>query len=289
MKIDLHIHSTCSDGLYTVENIILKASEIGIGFLSITDHDSISCQKSAKGLSERYGINYICGIELSVSFSHPAYNDTKPVSLDFLGYEYNPEDPELNKKLENLRIYRKKRAESILEKINVELSREDIAPFTSKDLIELEKSIDGTFGRPHIADYMVRKGVVKTRQEAFEKYLIKCNVKKMPLSIEEASSLIKNAGGKLFLAHPNHPRGTSLNKFTQDIKEQQKIITDYILPFIDGIECWHSCHDRNSVEQYLEYAKKMKLLVSGGSDCHQNPLLMGIVDVPGYVSGQFGS
>ncbi len=288
MIIDMHIHSACSDGLYSVENIFIKASEIGIGLLSITDHDSIACQEKAKCLAEENNISYIYGIELSVSFTHPFYNGSKPISLDFLGYEYIPENEELKKKLVELRTYRKKRAELILEKTNFELSKEGKILFTLNDIDEIERSVDEAFGRPHIADYMVRKGMVKTRHEAFEKYLIKCNVEKMPLSLEEVSSLIKNAGGKLFLAHPNHPRGTSLIKLTQDVQEQQKIITQYILPFIDGIECWHSSHDRNSITQYLEYAKKMKLLVSGGSDCHQNPLLMGSVEVPDYVSRQFG-
>ncbi len=288
MIIDLHIHSDCSDGLYSVEKIFKKASKIGIGLISITDHDSIECQKKAKFLSVEYGIRYIYGIELSVSFTHPSYNRSKPISLDFLGYEYNPEDKELIKKLEELRDYRKKRAEKIVENINIELSNENKMPLPNKALDEIGRSVYGAFGRPHIADYMVRKGMVKNRHEAFEKYLTKCNVEKMTLSLEEASCLIKNAGGKLFLAHPNHPRGTSLRKFTQDIQEQQKIITQYILPFIDGIECWHSSHDRNSIERYLGYAKKMELIVSGGSDCHQNPLLMGSISVPDYVSGQFG-
>ena len=69
---------------------------------------------------------------------------------------------------------------------------------------------------------MVKKGVVNARQEAFDSYLVKCNVPKMPLSLEEASTLIKEAGGKLFMAHPNHPRGTSLIKFTRDLTLQQK-------------------------------------------------------------------
>jgi predicted metal-dependent phosphoesterase TrpH len=286
MIIDLHIHSACSDGLYSAEDIFKKASEIGIGFLSITDHDSMQCQKKAKSLSQAYGIKYIFGIELSVSFKHPSYNRAKPIPLDFLGYQYDPEDIELNKKLEELRDNRIKRAEKILENINYELSKDNKMPLTNKGLDEICRSVYGAFGRPHIADYMVKKGIVKTRDEAFKKYLIKCNVEKIPLLLEEASCLIKKAGGILFLAHPNHPRGTSLIKYTKSITEQQKIITQSILPFIDGIECWHSSHDSESTERYLEYAKKMKLLVSGGSDCHQNPLLMGSIDVPDYEIGR---
>ena len=285
--IDLHIHSICSDGQFTLKKIFEKASHIGINLISITDHDSIDCQHEARKLAEEYGISYINGLELSVSFSHPDFNHSKAISLDFLGYNYDPENRDLIKKLEDLRRYRKNRAEQILEKINTELSKEGKKTFTSKDLEQIEKSVDGAFGRPHIADYMVRKGVVKERQEAFDRYLVKCNVDKMPLSLEEASTLVKNAGGKLFIAHPNHPRGTSLIKFTQDIEVQQKIITESMLDFIDGVECWHSSHDNKTTNSYLNYAKRHHLMVSGGSDCHQQPLIMGSVDVPDFVAEQF--
>ena len=287
MIIDLHVHSVCSDGLFTLTEIFKKASQLGIGLISITDHDSIDCQNEARILSDEYGIRYIFGLELSVTFSHRAYNNSKPISLDFLGYDFDPGNEDLNRKLEDLRAHRRKRAEQILENINVELSRENKKKFTPDDLHEIEKSVDGAFGRPHIADYMVKKGVVKERQEAFDRYLVKCNVPKMPLSLEEASILVKNAGGKLFMAHPNHPRGTSLIKFTKDLDTQQEIISESILPFIDGIECWHSAHDKVTIDSYMKYAVKKQLLVSGGSDCHQQPVLMGSVNVPEYVAEQF--
>lgn len=287
MIIDLHIHSICSDGQFKLTEIFKKASIIGIGMISITDHDSIDCQHESRLLAEEYGIKYIYGLELSVSFSRPDYNNSKPVSLDFLGYNYNPDNRDLAGKLEELRTHRRKRAERILENINAELSKEGKEKFTPKDLLEIEKSVDGAFGRPHIADYMVKKGIVTARQEAFDKYLVKCNVPKMPLSIKEASTLVRNAGGKFFMAHPNHPRGTSLIKFTHDVGVQQQVITESILPYIDGIECWHSSHDKETVDSYLKYAREKKLMVSGGSDCHQQPVLMGSVDVPDYVADQF--
>ena len=76
----------------------------------------------------------------------------------------------------------------------------------------IEESVDGVLGRPHIADYLVKKGIVKARQEAFDKYLVKCDVPKFPLYLDEASKLIRDAGGKLVLAHPNDPHGTSLHR-----------------------------------------------------------------------------
>jgi hypothetical protein len=90
------------------------------------------------------------------------------------------------------------------------------------------------------------------------------------------------------LAHPNDPNGTSLVSLTPSLDEQQEIIKESMLPHIDGIECWHSRQDRNTVSSYLAFAREMGLMVTGGSDCHQQPLLMGTLDVPPYVAEQFG-
>ncbi len=288
MSVDLHIHSNCSDGKMTVEQIFREASQRGIGVLSITDHDSIDCQEQAKSLADGHGVKYIYGLELNVSFAHPGYNDSKPVSLDFLAYQYDINYKPLIEKLKSLREFRKKRAEIILEKINAEFRTEKMPEFTFSDIKEIEESVDGAFGRPHIADYMVKKGIVSSRQRAFDKYLIKCNVPKMPLSLEEASELVKGAGGKLILAHPNNPRGTSLVGFTSDINQQKDIIKESMVKFVDGIECWHSSHDRKTTDSYVAFAVDNNMLVTGGSDCHQQPTIMGNVNVPYYVVEQFG-
>ena len=167
------------------------------------------------------------------------------------------------------------------------MSRKNLAPFTKEDLAAIDETVEGAFGRPHIANYMVKKGVVSSKQEAFDKYLVKCNVPKMPVSLQEASNLIRRADGKLMLAHPNDPNGTSLVSLTSSINEQQQIIRETMLPFLDGIECWHSRHDPESVVKYLEFARQEGLMVTGGSDCHQKPVLMGTVDVPTLVAEQF--
>ena len=148
--------------------------------------------------------------------------------------------------------------------------------------------MDGTFGRPHIADYMVRKGLVASRQEAFDRYLVRCNVPKKPFSLEEASFLIRAAGGKLMLAHPNDPNGTSLAALTDSLEEQHRIIKETMLPYLDGIECWHSRHDRNTISAYSEFCRQENLMLTGGSDCHQQPVIMGTVPVPLQVVEQFG-
>ena len=288
MRIDLHIHSNGSDGRMTLEEILQEAIRRNIGLISITDHDSLDSQESAKELSDRYGIRYVCGIELNVTFSYLSPNGSRSLSLDFLGYQYDIRNQPLVEKLKELREYREKRAERILDRINQELAKEKLQELTREDMEEIRNSVDGTFGRPHIANYLVKKGFVATKQEAFDRYLVRCNVPKMPLSLAEASSLIRGAGGKLIFAHPNHPRGTSLITLTASLEEQQAIISETMLDYIDGVECWHSSHDQATTESYLSFARNSGLMVTGGSDCHQQPLLLGTVDVPGYVAEEFG-
>lgn len=289
MKIDLHIHSReGSDGRMTLPEIFNEANRRNIKVISITDHDSIDSQKSAQVLASKYGMHYITGVELNISFSHPRYRDSKPVSLDVLGYQFDISSQALSQKLSELRGYRRLRAELILGKINKELLSRHIQPFTDTDMKAIEETVDGAFGRPHIADYMVKKNIVATRQAAFDKYLVKCDIPKLPVSLEEASTLIRGAGGKIVLAHANNSKGTSLVSFTSSLEKQIEIIKEAMLPYLDGIECWHPSHDIGTVSAYLDVAKSESLIVTGGSDCHQQPVMMGTVPVPCYVARQFG-
>ena len=289
MKIDLHIHTkTCSDGNLSIEDIFLEAKNRNIGLMSICDHDSIDCQKKAISLAKKMGIFYITGVELNVTDKIiMAKNDVKSISLDFLGYNYNIVDRELKNKLQLVKKHREKRAIQILDKLNTELEKEGIKRFENQDLKNIQESVDGVFGRPHIANYLVKKRIVKNKQEAFDRYLVKCNVEKYPLSVQEASKLIKDARGLLILAHPNDPNGTSLIKVTKDLNVQTQIIEEHMLNYIDGIECWHSRHDKKTTEHFIKFAKEHELIMTGGSDCHQKPILMGTLDIPDYVSDQF--
>jgi predicted metal-dependent phosphoesterase TrpH len=256
--------------------------------LSITDHDTIDAQERAIFLAKREGIWYVSGLELNVTFSHQAYQKGKTISLDFLGYGYDIRNKALAEKLQELRDYRKKRGQMIMNRINEELLKEGQDPLSVEDLIGDQPSAQAALGRPHLANYLIQKGIVKTRQEAFDKYLVKCNVPKLPLSVEEASKLVRHAGGVLFFAHPNDSRGTSLIKLTNSLEKQQRIIEERILPYIDGVECWHPRHTPESIRSYLAFAKKHGLGVSGGSDCHQDPILLGSVDVPDEVAYGLG-
>jgi hypothetical protein len=286
MKIDLHIHTqTGSDGNLPIDDVFQEAKNRNIDLISITDHDSIACQEKAVALANKHGMSYVTGVELNVTFRYPEGN--KDVSLDFLGYGYDITNQELRSKLELIKEHRVRRARQILANLNIEFDKEGIERFTEADLNKIEDSVDGVFGRPHIANYLIEKGIVKDKQEAFDKYLVKCDVPKYPLSLAEASQLIRNAGGILVHAHPNDPLGTSLVNITQDLEEQTKIIERYMLQYIDGVECWHSRHDEKTTAHYIKFARKHNMLMTGGSDCHQKPILMGTLDIPDWVAEQF--
>jgi len=288
MFTDLHIHSKNSDGKFTVEEIVKEAKTRNITFLSITDHDSIVCQTYAQQVATKAGLRYVCGVELNVAFSHPGFRGGKQISLDLLGYQFDPNNQVLKSKLAFIAKYREERAAKILENLNAEFAREGIERLTKRDFAEIEASVDGVLGRPHIADYLIKKKIVSSRQEAFDKYLVKCDVPKYPLYLEEASKLVRNAGGKIVLAHPNDPHGTSLAVLTKSLNEQTQIIQESMLAFIDGVECWHSRNDAPTTAHYVAFAKHWRLIMTGGSDCHQNPVLMGTVQIPGWVADRFG-
>ena len=285
MIIDLHIHtSTGSDGALPVEKVIAEAHSRNITFMAITDHDSVIAQEKAIALTKENGISYITGVELNVTFKP---SQGKSVSLDFLGYNFDINNKPLVEKLQIMRGHREKRAQEILENINIEFKKEGIASFTGQDMQNIRNSVDGAFGRPHIAAYMIKKGIVQDTQEAFDRYLVKCDVPKYPLSLPEASKLIRNAGGVLVLAHGNDPGGTSLAMITKDLDQQTRIISTDMLEYINGLECWHPRHDEATRAHYLKFALENHLIVTGGSDCHQKPIIMGSVTIPKEVAKQF--
>ena len=269
-----------------MEQVFKEAKKRNIALMSITDHDSIGCQEVALALAKEAEISYITGVELNVTYSHPKYREGRFISLDFLGYNFDSTNNEMKKKLQKMADYREERAAKILKNLNGEFGKIGIAKLTKENFEEIQASVDGTLGRPHIADYLVTKGIVKSRQEAFDRFLVKCDVPKFPLYLQEASRMVRRSGGKLVLAHPNDPHGTSLVALTRSLPEQQAIISS-MLEFIDGVECWHSRNDAQTTRSYVKFAKEHGLIMTGGSDCHQKPIVMGTVEIPEFVAQQF--
>ena len=123
----------------SVSEIIREAKTRNINFLAISDHDSISCQTLAIEEAAKADISYLTGVELNVTFSHPKYKEGKPVSLDFLGYQFKPNNEALKSKLALMAHYREERAAKILDNLNAEFLKENIAALTKDDLHKIEE------------------------------------------------------------------------------------------------------------------------------------------------------
>ncbi len=280
MNCDLHIHSKdCSDGRFYLRELFQAARERGLDLISITDHDSIDCQERALELARAFGISYITGVELNIRFEL-GDGQAKATPLDILGYGFDFRSIPLLEKTRFLRAQRINRVYKIVENLNPLLIKNGHEPLGDWDVEKIISMAKGAVGRPHIADYLVYKGIVQTRAQAFLMYLDPAHVPKYPLSLEEASRLIRGAGGKVIIAHPSDPKGTSLWVLERDVQLQLKIIERHMLTLIDGIECWHSRHDARTSREYHAFAKINGLLCTGGSDCHQNPVILGSVKIP---------
>lgn len=247
MFVDLHVHSTVSDGTEKPSDLLKKAKNISLELFSITDHDNISGSKLIYNGKRDDSICFITGVEISAEFKN---------TLHILGYNFDIENKALNETLGNLQEYRLKRNERMIKNMN------DSGFKTSMEEL-LNISGGEQLGRPHFARLMLEKGFVKSYQEAFDKYLKKgapFYMDKKRLSPEDSIKLIKNAGGISVLAHPYQTKleGENLEKLIKKLKSQG----------LDGIEVFYSLHSEKMTEEYLSYAKKYDLAATSGSDFH---------------------
>lgn len=248
--IDLHTHTTYSDGQYAPYEVILKARERGIGTIAITDHDTV------RGIKSIYkdnfsGIKIIDGIELTAKVDKG--------QMHILGYGIDPNNEILNSKLSKLRDNSINSFLSVLEQI-----KKDYDIRFGYDDIKETINADHNLGRPDIAKLCVKYGYAKDAPEAFKLYLnpsyekVRGICKGIPY--EECISLIRTSGGIPVLAHP-----TTL-KLSKD--ELDKLIITMVINGLQGIEVYHSNQSKKESEYYLSLANKYGLLVSGGSDFH---------------------
>jgi len=243
--VDLHTHTTYSDGILTPAELLTKAESKGLRAISITDHDSIDGCIEARELSKEYFVEIIDGIEFS------CYEDAKEFHI--LGYNFDIYNPELKRYLEKFREERYKRAGKIVEKLNnlkIPIEFNDVEVKAGKAPI----------ARPHIAAVMNDMGIVPNLKEAFWHYLADGKPAYEPKSnftISQALKVINKAGGVAVLAHPG-------KYLTQD--ELYKVIKIGI----DGIEVVHPSHDETLVNFYRKTASQYWLLATGGSDYHGN-------------------
>ena len=287
MLLDLHTHTTASDGTYTPQELYQKAKEKGLEVLSITDHDTIDGLLTLK--SQLPGLNYeISFTESRSPNSDPQTTDLRsrisndasqfstpesrisdlefipcveisaefPKTLHILGYGFNLDDNKLSKTLKELQEYRLNRNKLMIEKMNAFGFN-----ITMDELLEI--SGGEVIGRPHFARLLLNKGYVNSIQEAFDKYLkkgAKFYLDKKRLSPREAIELITNAGGIAVMAHP-YQAGLDDNDLEHLVVELKRY-------GVRGIEAFYSKHTPEMVHEYLKFAEKYELLVTAGSDFH---------------------
>jgi 3',5'-nucleoside bisphosphate phosphatase len=249
--IDLHTHTTFSDGTDTPTQLINKALAAGITTIALTDHDSISGWQEAT-TALRPGICLVPGAEVSCQ-------TLDGISVHILGLLFDSSNTELIDTLEKTRENRFGRMEKIIAKINeagIEISMSEV----------LEQLSDGaTLGRPHLADALIKKGVVASREEAFTQMLhnhSKYYVSHYSPTPEAVIKLIKDAGGVSVIAHPmasHRGRTISLDTFGSLIQAG-----------LDGIEVDHRDHSAEEKTQLISLAKESRLVMTGASDYHGN-------------------
>jgi predicted metal-dependent phosphoesterase TrpH len=253
VKIDLHIHSTASDGTLSPSEILNMAQRLNLGAISITDHDTINGTKEALAIGIPPSLKFLTGVEIS---ANPPSCFFCPGSFHILGYGINIDDAQLNHTLVRLQEARKNRNPRIIALLNrmgFDLTLNEIR----KDCGECQ------LGRPHIAKQMVKKGFVQSVSEAFDSYLATgqpAYVDKYRVDCNKAIEVILNAGGLPVLAHP-----VLLNIKDDDL---EKLIIHLRAMGLKGIEAYYPEQPPDLIGRYTEIANRHGLLITGGTDFH---------------------
>jgi predicted metal-dependent phosphoesterase TrpH len=260
-RVDLHVHSTASDGKYAPEEIVRKAAVLGIRYLSITDHDSVAGIEPAVKVARAFPrLTFIPGVEVST--------DVAEGEIHILGYFIDYTRQELAANLKRFRTSREVRAQRMVDKLG-----------------ELGIAIDwarvreiagaGAIGRPHVVQAMLEKGYVSSFKEAFDKYIGRegpAYVEREKMTPEEAVALILRSGGIPVLAHP----------FT--VKDMEKWVAVLKAAGLVGIEAYYKDNTPEDTEAVLKIAEKYGLIATGGTDFHgiegAGDVMLGSVDVP---------
>ncbi len=239
--VDLHMHSTMSDGQLTPQEVVELAAARGVKALALTDHDTTRGLVAAESVAKEHDIELIPGVEIS------AWMDRE---VHILGYFIDRDEPELSRCLEQMRFTRAERVEEICRRLSA-LGK----PLTPE---EVHAQGEWNLGRPHVARALLAAGHVTSFEEAFRLYLGNdgpAYVAAARLSVREAIGLIHGAGGIAVLAHPA----------VDGIIDSLPQLTAWGL---DGVEIAHPAHSRQARRRLRQAAKRLGLLATGGSDFH---------------------
>jgi len=254
LNIDLHIHSTASDGTVSPAEIVRIARNLNLGAVAITDHDTLAGSKEAIEAGIPESLHFLTGIEISANALQ-----VYPCSGSFhiLGYGMRTDHPVLNQTLEVLQDARKNRNPGIIERLNrlgMDISLTELA----------ENFGESQIGRPHIARLMMKKAFVSSIDEAFDLYLGKgkpAYIEKYRIDCDQAIALILEAGGVPVLAHPallKPVNGAPIEDLIRILKDMG----------IRGIEVYYPEHTPHQTQLYAELAERYDLLMTGGTDFH---------------------
>ena len=260
-KVDLHVHTTASDGRLTPEEIVQRAAEQGLAYVAVTDHDTIAgIERALRAGAAFPGLKVIPGLEINT--------DTQTGEVHILGYCIDYKNRNLEDSLDRLRHSREIRARKIVDNLSgmgIDVSWERV----------MELAGGGSVGRPHIAQAMFEGGHIPSLQEAFIKYIGRhgpAYAERERLSPEEAVKLVVMAGGLPVLAHP------------EDVDELDSFLSSLKQVGLVGMETYYNGYHRDTIKKLVKTAERYGLLATGGSDfhglgsSHETPL--GGVEVP---------
>ncbi len=246
--IDLHTHSNCSDGTLSPTELVRLASSSGLSAIALTDHDTVAGLDQALAACRSEGIHFLGGVEFEAAFS--------PGKLHILGIGLSDWHGRIEERLIEMREKRTERNRRIIDK----MQRAGIAA----TLADIEKIAVGTVvGRPHFAEFLVQRGIVRTIQEGFDRYLAtgkRFYAKRENLQPAEVIALIREAGGKAVLAHP-----LSLKV---SLRRLAGLIDSFKAIGMEGIEAFHANAPLPVAEQIASMARAAGLIVTAGSDFH---------------------
>lgn len=256
-RVDLHSHSTASDGSLTPTELVRAAQRIGLAGLALTDHDTGNGLKEAQAEASRIGLRFVPGIEITAEFR-------PPVAMDILGHFIDPASPALQQMSDLLIQARDSRNPKIIERLNslgCAVTLEQAQALARKNVPAGQPFV---LGRPHIAQALVDSGCVASIKQAFDIYLGSggsAYFDKARLTPRQAIECIHNAGGLATLAHPVHLAIVNPT-------ELQTLVAGLVDMGLDGIEVWHADHGPHEIELFLQIARRYNLAVTGGSDFH---------------------
>jgi len=252
--VDLHIHTTASDGTFTPAQVVAHALKLNLKAIAITDHDTLAGSSEALNGGIPTELDFLTGVEISAA-SPPFYHQAG--SFHLLGYGILLNDLKLNQTLASLQAARKNRNPAIVARLN------QLGIAISLDEVR-EEAGDVQLGRPHIAQTLVRKGVVSSMDEAFDHFLKTgkpAYVDKYRIECSGAIEAILGAGGIPVLAHPG------LLEYESD-DQLDELIGQLKLMGIRGIEVFYSEHTAAQMHLFTELARRHALLMTGGTDFH---------------------